>query len=204
MKIIQGLNGENIDVVLPQLWGVETGSWDESMASSIPKIRNRLNLFPDGLWRFVSDKGKISAYMYFIRLNNNKVSNYKTWFDFSDDGWCNNHEEKGNILFAVTIGTLEKGHGKKMFSEGISQIKNGVYPGVEAVYACSRVPTLSQYYTEAAEVDISSLQDDKLLGDPIVKMLFDVGFKPYNFCKEGFYVDKESLGFSLTMRLDIN
>ena len=45
MKIIQGLNGENIDVVLPQLWGVETGSWDESMASSIPKIRNRLNLF---------------------------------------------------------------------------------------------------------------------------------------------------------------
>ena len=63
MKIIQGLNGENIDVVLPQLWGVETGSWDESMASSIPKIRNRLNLFPDGLWRFVSDKGKISAYM---------------------------------------------------------------------------------------------------------------------------------------------
>ena len=54
MKIIQGLNGENIDVVLPQLWGVETGSWDESMASSIPKIRNRLNLFPDGLWRFVT------------------------------------------------------------------------------------------------------------------------------------------------------
>jgi hypothetical protein len=199
MFVIQGLNGQNINDAVKDVWNIEKESWKPEMATNKDCIKKRLEIFSDGLWRLYSDKGNVTAYMYFIRLASEKVSKYYSWFDYTENGQCINHIDPGKILFAVSIGSISKGSGNYLFKKGMGNIDKGLcYKGIEKIYACSRIPTLHKYFTNNDEVSIK-LNDPLFQKDPVVEMLSSCGFKPYELCKNGFSVDQESLGFSLTM-----
>lgn len=199
MEIVQGVSEEDKNHVLNQLMELEQKIWDKSMAASIEQVRNRLTIFSDGLWRLY-DEGYLKAYMFFYPISKMKAVMYNTWEDFTNEGYCNNFDPHGEILFGTTICSDGKKYGNLLFASGVSYMKNQMYVSVEEVWACSRIPSLA--LKNIAEKDIT-IEAEELYTDGVVKMLLNQGFKPFSLNKDGYKIDKESLGYSLTMVLKV-
>ncbi|NYB72804.1 hypothetical protein HZF24_01465 [Sedimentibacter hydroxybenzoicus DSM 7310] len=197
MRVVQGLNNESLSKVMSDIESIEYQSWDSSMAATMEQFNKRLELFSDGLWRLIDDNNEVTAYMFFIRIKEEDAQKHYSWSDYSANGWCTNHDPNGDALFAVSIGSKKSTHGRYLFGNGIKSMEEGIYKNVKKIYACSRIPTLHNYFSNSDEVVIN-VDDERLSTDPVVKMLYSCDFKPYKFCKEGFDVDSESLGYSLT------
>lgn len=195
--LINGLNNQSISEVSNEIYNLEKQAWKECMRASLDTISLRLNVFSVGLWRLYENNNLVS-YMFFIRLNKSDVQNYYSWFDYCQNGSCTNHSDNGTILFGVSIGSNKEGMGTKIFNLGIEKILSGIYNDVSEICMCSRIPTLSKYYSNENEISIP-LDDLILQNDPVVKMILSKGFQPLKLCREGFHVDNESLGYSLTM-----
>jgi hypothetical protein len=199
VEIIQGISEENRTHVLNQLMVLEQKIWDKSMAASIEQVRNRLTIFSDGLWRLY-DEGNLKAYMFFYPISKVKAKTYNTWEDFTSEGYCSNFDPLGKILFGTTICSDGKRYGSLLFASGVSYMKNQMYENVEEVWACSRIPSLA--LKNIFEKDIT-IDEKELYTDGVVKMLLNQGFKPFSLNKDGYKIDKESLGYSLTMVLKV-
>lgn len=200
--LINGLGNQTVSEAANEIYELEKEAWDESMRVSFERIAHRLNIFSGGMWRLYSNN-RLVSYMFFIKLNALDVLNYNSWHDYCADGSCNNHTDSGTVLFGVSIGSIEKGMGTYIFNEGIDLILSGRYESITEIRMCSRIPTLSNQF-KGREIISLDLNNPVLLNDPVVKMILNKGFYPIHFCKDGFSVDKESLGYSLTMRRSIN
>lgn len=199
--MVNGLNNEKIDYVSEQIQGIEKKAWNNNMGASIETIRHRLELFPEGLWRLYHNQVLVS-YMYFIRIDDEKE--YYSWFDYCAGGSCDNYIEDGKLLFGVSIGSIEKHMGNNLFSLGMDKILDGFYKGVENVCMCSRLPSLSRLYNTTEDLSFLTMDNPRLLSDHVVKMFMKKGCNPIALCKDGYDIDKESLGYSMTMGRKIN
>ena len=194
--MINGLKEEDVEEVSKQIQKIEEKTWNKDMGASLETIKHRLNIFPEGLWRLYHNQTLVS-YMYFIRIDETKK--YYSWFDYCDGGTCDNYKRDGKLLFGVSIGSIEKHMGNNVFSLGMDKIIDGFYKGVERVCMCSRLPSLSKTFKTIDEVPELSLDSPILMKDHVVKMFMKKGCMPIAFCKNGYDVDNESLGYSLTM-----
>ena len=199
--VVNGLNNESIEEVSENILEIEKKTWDEKLGASLETIRHRLSIFPEGLWRLYHNK-RLVSYMYFIRVDEKKK--YYSWFDYCEGGTCNNYKQDGKLLFGVSIGSIEKHMGNYLFSVGMDQIIEGYYKGVENVCMCSRIPSLCKKYKNVNEVPELNLDSVILMDDHVVKMFIKKGCKPISFCKEGYSIDNESYGYSLTMGRKVN
>ncbi len=199
--LINGLDNQSVEDVSRQILGIEQQAWDNNMGASLDTIEHRLELFPEGLWRLYHNQTLVS-YMYFIRIDESKK--YYSWFDYCHGGSCNNYKEDGKLLFGVSIGSVEKHMGNYLFSLGMDKIIDGYYKGIENVCMCSRLPSLSKEFKTQEDVPVLNLDSPIIMADYVVKMFMKKGCKPIAFCKEGYDIDQESLGFSLTMGRAVN
>ena len=104
----------------------------------------------------------------------------------------------------MSIGSIEKHMGNYLFSMGMDKIIEGYYKNVEKVCMCSRIPSLSRFFKRIEDVPCLELNDEILMRDHVVKMFLNKGCKPMELCKDGYYLDQESLGYSLTMGRLVN
>ena len=107
-------------------------------------------------------------------------------------------------VYGVSIGSIEKHMGNYLFSMGMDKIIEGYYKNVEKVCMCSRIPSLSRSFKRIEDVPCLELNDEILMRDHVVKMFLNKGCKPMELCKDGYYLDQESLGYSLTMGRLVN
>ena len=157
LLLIQGLNGQSVKDVVSEVYELERASWDKSMRTSNDNLSNRLHIFSDGLWRLYWNLSLVS-YMFFIRLNKENVNGYETWSDYCADGTCNNHTKEGDVLFGVSIGSIKRNMGNKIFDMGINKISEGVYEEIKKIHICGRIPTLSLNFLDAAAVSSLDLE----------------------------------------------
>lgn len=199
--LVNGLGTQTIKGVCSGIERLERETWPVRLRASYEMIFNRLELFSDGLWRMFHN-GVLVSYMYFIRIDESKE--YYSWFDYSAGGTCNNFVSKGKLLFGITIGAREKGMGNLLFSMGMDLISNGYYKGVHTVKMCSRIPSLKEKFGSVDRVPKLALDSYALMGDHVVKMFMGKGCKPVQLCYEGYAIDEDSLGYSLTMEKRVN
>lgn len=202
MNIVNGIKNESIEKVLSDIENVENYSWDNSMSASKEVLAYRLKNFSDGLWRLIDDSGETTAYLYFIRLLEENIGDYYSWYNYTNNGTCSNHSNNGDILFGVTLGSKHKSHGSILFKKAIELIDNGFYPDIKKIYACSRIPQLHKYFLNENDVNID-VSNKIIENDPVVSLFYSCGFQGYKLCKSGFECDKSSLGFSLTVIKEI-
>lgn len=199
--LMNGLCNQSVDCVSKKIRNLEECAWKKELGASLELIKKRLNIFPNGLWRLYHN-AKLVSYMYYIRIDERKK--YYSWFDYCDNGTCENFKNDGKLLFGVSIGSIEKHMGNYLFSMGMDKIIEGYYKNVEKVCMCSRIPSLSRSFKRIEDVPCLELNDEILMRDHVVKMFLNKGCKPMELCKDGYYLDQESLGYSLTMGRLVN
>ncbi len=199
--MVNGLNGESVESVSRQIHEIEKKAWNSEMGASLKTISHRLQVFPEGLWRLYHGQILVS-YMYFIRID--ETQKYYSWFDYCAGGSCDNYKKDGKLLFGVSIGSIEKHMGNNLFSLGMDKIIDGYYKGVENVCMCSRLPSLSNLCKNIEDTSIIRIDNPDLLSDHVVKMFMKKGCNPIALCENGYDIDEESLGYSMTMGRQVN
>lgn len=108
--LMNGLCNQSVDCVSKEIRNLEECAWKKELGASLELIKKRLNIFPNGLWRLYHN-AKLVSYMYYIRIDERKK--YYSWFDYCDNGTCENFKNDGKLLFGVSIGSIEKHMGKR-------------------------------------------------------------------------------------------
>lgn len=102
--LMNGLCNQSVDCVSKEIRNLEECAWKKELGASLELIKKRLNIFPNGLWRLYHN-AKLVSYMYYIRIDERKK--YYSWFDYCDNGTCENFKNDGKLLFGVSIGSIE-------------------------------------------------------------------------------------------------
>ena len=192
---IQGLNRRSLDVVIEDITRVEQAAWRENMQAHTAAIHQRLQIFSAGLWQLF-ENDKITAFAYFIRLDEDFIISNPSWFKLTGNGTEATHKNDGNALFGVTLGSLKAGAGKYLLRRVFQKVDHNTYKGIKKVYGCSRIPTLHKHFNSPEKVNITA-NDPIIVKDPSVRFFLDLKFKPINLVPGCYHVDEESLGYAV-------
>lgn len=200
-KLINGIGkNENINSVIDDLLSIEQSSWDDKMQVGRENLIKRLEIFPDGLCRLVDSKNnKTLSYLYFILLDESTILSMKTWDNITGEGTASTHNNNGDAIFGVTLGSKKVGYGRLILQEAIKDFrKNKKFNSVKNIYLCGRIPSLSKYYNKFTKPE--DIDFDKVLEDTTICIFRSAGFNVSELVYGGYEVDKYSLGYSALLR----
>lgn len=175
---------------LKQLLEVERASWDTELEATLDLMEKRYEIHPKGYWIGMENQ-RIVSFVYFIRLKEKGLEEKKGWDEITSYGSCKEHDEKGEVLFGVTLSSSKADAGNLLMKEVLKIIDQGFYIGVKKVYACCRIPSL---------IEKKELVVEK---DPTVKLFKQHNFEIVKLEKDGYKKDVSSMGYSLLMRRDV-
>lgn len=86
--------------------------WDEDNQASRQQLVSRLKVFPQGMM-VAEDRGEIIGMVSSMRISSYNLSRPKSWYQVTNNGYCDNHDPNGKILFGVDLST-KKGRGSEV------------------------------------------------------------------------------------------
>lgn len=204
LKLVQGISkNETVDSVIDELIQVENKSWKDSMRAERNKIRNRIEVFPDGLYRLRdAKKQETISFLYFLLLKERFILHEKTWDAITGNGTGNTYDPLGDAIFGVTLGTKGSGMGRRVLEQAVNDIqKNEKFKKIRKLYLCGRIPSLNQYKEE----ELSDLERNQTLirKDATIRLFMKVGFSIHEVVKNGYEADDDSLGYSVLLKMEL-
>jgi len=167
---------------------VEKRSWPEELIASEKKLRERLEIFPEGFLGAYID-GKL------VGFGTSQIIDYegkaKGWNELTADGYISKtHKAGGNALHLVSLGVIPEarrmGIGKKLLVERMHLAKHF---GLKYVITNIRIPTYSNFCKTGNEIPPEEyIKKGK---DPLVKWYLKQGFTIKGIIKDNMN-DSES------------
>ena len=160
---------------------VEKLSWPEELIASEKKLRERLEIFPEGFLGAYID-GKL------VGFGTSQIIDYvgkaKGWNELTAEGYIRKtHKSGGNALHLVSLGVIPEarrmGIGKKLLTQRMQLAKHF---GLKYVVTNIRIPTYNNFCKN--ENEISPEEYIKQGKDPLVRWYLKQGFKIKGVIKE--------------------
>lgn len=130
------------------LVSLQTEAWPDGMAVERAKAKNRLSVIEKGI--FVAEvDGQVVGAATIMRLPSYDWSRPLTWYEASDDGWCNNHDPSGPIAYGVDLSVSKRapwGTRDAVLAKGMSWL---IAEGIKYFVLGGRMP---RYHRHAAEM----------------------------------------------------
>lgn len=179
--------------------GLEIRVWGENAATK-ENITNRIMTFPLGNVVAIIG-GKITGFVSTVIINEQKAENYKSWYQYTDNGnIVNSFDPDGKLLFGASLtvdtDTRNEGVGSRLLIEiarmSISnRLKAGILGGRLPLYHTKPELSVEQY---------AELKDARgRIFDPELRLYKRMGLKVVKFQKD-YFNDPDSLDYGVILR----
>lgn len=130
---------------LPRYLEIQEQEWDETMATSIEKLRSRFEVFPEGLLAAVDGDGSVVGCATLLLINGYDVEDQGSWEQITDNGWCTTHDPEGDIVFGVDVSIARGAPRVTLYMGYLEAIRVCLAHGASGVLWGSRMPRYHRY-----------------------------------------------------------
>jgi hypothetical protein len=187
---------EDIEVYLR----LQSKRWSEANAATKDQLEKRFKVYPEGM--LVAERsGEIVGMVYAMRISDYDYNRSPSWYEVTNNGYCDNHAPDGPIIFGVDLSTapgVGAAAGDKLLV-GIAQI--AIKHNIKWCMLGGRMPGYHLYKDKmsADEYLVAKGADGKPL-DPQVRFYTSVeGLKAVKALPD-YFDDPDSCDYGVLLR----
>lgn len=183
---------------VPAIVSLEERVWGANAASA-ENLKSRINTFPKGNI-IALFKGDVVGYVSGVIISRSAAENYKTWYDYTDNGNARSvFDPNGDLLFGTSLtvdpGVRNRGLGSNLLINIARMcIENNLKSGILG----GRIP----YYYKKKNMPIDEYMklkgDDGRIFDPELRLYKRMGLRVVKV-QENYFKDPESLDYGVIL-----